>query len=317
MHFYGKRGNLLSQRIALRQFDESTRRACYGKMICDSFELIRHSNIASESRASGYVAGGDGERLARFVQKVSLQRGRNVIDIEITFSDITFENLSTENYFVNRIAWGDETAELFCDMQGVRHAVRKPEIEATHFIEVVNPEHRFALLTHGLPWHRRGTKKNLDTILIAGNEQQRTFRLGIAINPESTMQLAIAEMHPAPIRELKQDFTDGADISRWMLHLANRNLVVTFTEPVFDADGRPIGIQLRLQETDGQSGTLKLYCRRRVHSAQKQSLDGELLRDITCREESSQQTPSFSVIETAFSAEEFFAVQLLWNDSTI
>ena len=159
-------------------------------------------------------------------------------------------------------------------MQGSRHAIRKPEIEAPHFVEVVGEENRFALLTYGLPWHRRCTKKTLDSILIAGQEQQRSFRLGIAIDSDSILQTAIAEMHP---RTSVSNTSGSEDSPTWMLHLANRNLIATSTQPIFDADGRAKGIQICLQETEGQSGTLKLYACRNIESATKLSLDGEHL----------------------------------------
>ena len=311
--FYGKRGNLLSQRLAVRQFDSKTNTARYSKMACDSFQVIRLSNISSQAKSTGRLIDEDGTVLARFVQTITLQRGRNVIDIEITLSDITFAANSTNDFLVNRIAWSDETAELFCDMQGARHPVRKPEIEAPHFVEVTNQENSFALLTHGLPWHRRVSRKKLDSILVVGKETRRTFRLGLAINPESCLQLAIAEMHPKNLIGSPETLASENQQAKWGLHLANRNLIVTWTEPMFDEDGKNIGLRLRIQETDSQQGTLQLYCCRAIETGSKLSLDGEPLRDITYRTESSPETACYTVVETSFSANEWFGIELLWQ----
>jgi len=296
----------------MRQFNSETKAVSYSKMACDSFEVSRLSNIASQVVSSGRLIGDDETVLAKFEQKVTLQRGRNVIDIEITLSEVAFSDHSTKDFLVNRIAWSDETAELFCDMQGTRHAVRKPEIEAPHFVEVANSENKFALLCHGLPWHRRASRKMLDSILVVGHENRRTFRLGLAINPDSCMQLAIAEMHPKLTTDNQEKSAATDEEAKWGLHLANRNLVITWTEPLLDEDGKNIGLRLRIQETEGQRGNLQLYCRRAIESGSKLSLDGERLRDITYRMESSEQTSRYTVVDTAFSANEWFGIELLW-----
>ena len=315
VYFYGKRGNLLSQRIAFRQVDPVTKEISYSKMVCDSFEVVRLSNIASEIRSSGRLLGPDEEVLVRFEQKVGLQRGRNVIDLEITLSEFSNDRLSTKNYIVNRVAWSEDSAELFCDIQGGRHPVRKPTVEAPHFVEVVQSENRFALLTHGLPWHRRASKKMLDSILVAGNEQRRSFRLGIAINPDSIVQQAIAEMHP---RLIFDESTDSAKENQpdWLLHLANRNIVATWSQPVFDDGGKCTGIRIRFQETEDCAGTLKLYCRRKIESAIVESLDDTHLRDITLDSESGQKPSDYQVVETSFSGRAYFQLHLHWSEKS-
>jgi alpha-mannosidase len=314
VYFYGKRGNLFSQKLAVRYVDPTTKKVHYSKMICESFEVITVSRIASEIRTSGNLLDTGGTVLASFNQTVSLQRGRRVIGIDIEITEKKRLNGSTENYIANRIAWAEESGELFCDIHGARQAIRRPTIEAPHYVEVVQGENRFALLTHGLPWHRRASKKVLDSILIAGNETRTNFRLGVAINPESTMQAAVSEMHPV-LQDIRVDDSDCADAkeSDWLFHIANRNIIATSCEPVFDDDCRCTGMRVRLQEVDGNDGTLKLYCKRSLESADKESFDNEFSREIVVNEESPHSERPV-LVEVDFAAFEYFQIHLHWSN---
>ncbi len=313
VHFYGKRGNLLSQKLAVRHVDPHTKKVHYSKMVCESFEVVTLSRIASEIRTLGSLLDADGAELARFKQTVGLQRGRHVIDIDIEITEKKPLDGSTGNYIANRIAWSDESGEMFCDIHGTRQAIRRPTIEAPHYVEVEQGENRFALLTHGLPWHRRASRKVLDSILIAGNESRTRFRLGVAINPEATMQVAISEMHPVLQERLSDDSssTDAKGESNWLFHIANRNVVATSSEPVFDDDCRCTGMRVRLQEVDGNVGTLKLYCKRSLGSVDKESLDDEFTREISVNEESPDSDRPV-LVEMAFAAFEYFQIHLHW-----
>ena len=314
VHFYGKRGTVLSQRLAVRSLDANSKKVVYSQMVCDSFEVITQSGIASQIKTAGKLVDGAGKTLARFTQTVGLQRGRSIIDIDIELSEVETLDGSSKNYIANRIAWSDETAELFCDIQGGRHAIRRPTIEAPHFIEVVQTENRFALLTKGLPWHRRASKKMLDSILVAGSENQTRFQFGIAINQESPMQLAIAEMHPPLTGGGQSDceVTDSEEKSSWQFHLANRNVVATWCVPVFDDDCRCVGLRVRLRETDGHEGNLKLFCRREIESVELESLDDQPVRNIAIDQEA-RENGGYSIVETTFAAHEYFQLKLCFR----
>ncbi len=315
VHFYGKRGNLLSQKLAVRYVDPITKAVHYSRMVCESLEVVTLSQIASEIRSTGILVDADEKILARFKQTVGLQRGRNVIDVDVEITEKKDLDGSRKNYIANRIAWSEESAQMFCDIQGGRQAILRPSIEAPHYVEVVQNENRFALLTHGLPWHRRASKKILDSILIAGNEKQTKFRLGIAVNPESAMQLAVAEMHPvygdgaASIGESTTSETD----SNWLFHVANRNIVATSYLPVLDDDCRCTGLRVRLQEVHGIAGTLKLYCKRDIVSVEKENFDDEAACEIAIGEESSDVNNP-TLVQTEFAAYEYFQLHLHWSN---
>ena len=316
VHFYGKRGNLLSQRLAVRSVDQKTKQVVYSQMICDELVVETLSPIASQIVTTGKLTDADGVTLAKYTQTVGLQRGRNVIDLHIELSDIVSLDGSTSNYVANRIAWSDETAELFCDIQGGRHAVRKPQIEAPHFVEVVQAENRFALLSHGLPWHRRATKKMLDSILVAGNESKTSFRLGVAVNAQSAMQTAVGEMHPVLSgKQSDQRQDDPNQDSNWQFHLGNRNVIATWCSAVFDDDCRCSGMRVRLQEVEGREGKLKLYCRRKVESVEIESFDDQPVRSVALAEDNEDSKPTdYSTIETSFAAYEYFQLHVRWAD---
>lgn len=314
VHFYGKRGNLLSQRLAVRSVDSKTKQVAYSQMICDELVVETLSPIASQIVTNGKLVSADGVTLANYIQTVGLQRGRSVIDLNIELSDVASLDGSTANYIASRIAWSDDTAELFCDIQGARHAVRRPQIEGPHFVEVVQSENRFALLSHGLPWHRRATKKMLDSVLVVGNEVETSFRLGIAVNPQSAMQTAVGEMHPVfSGRQSGQREKDSDQNSNWQFHLANRNIIATWFSPVFDDDCRCVGMRVRLQEIEGREGKLKLYCRRKVESVEIESLDDQPVRNVVLPADQEDGKPAdHSTIETSFAAYEYFQLHVRW-----
>jgi hypothetical protein len=241
-----------------------------------------------------------------FAQTVGLQRGRNIIDISVELTEVTPLDGSENNYLANRIAWADEAAVLYCDIQGMRQPVRSPNLEAPHFVEVVQAENRFAVLTKGLPWHRRASKKILDTILLAGNESRTHFDFSIAVNPTSLMQLAVGEMHPLVFDEKAVGESRDSD---WLLHLANRNVVVTWSEPVL-VNGRCVGLRLRLQETDGKKGKLQLYCKQNIESAHLESFENESRLPAELNRSDSRVT----VVESSFAANEYFQLCLWWNE---
>ena len=314
VHFYGKSGTLFSQRLAVRMADPKSKQVSYTKMICDELELITQSQIASQIKTTGRLVDSGGSTLAKYVQTVGLQRGRKVIDLDIELSETQPLDGSTKNYIANRIAWSDESAELFCDIQGARHPVRQPSIEAPHFVEVVQGENRFALLSHGLPWHRRATKKMLDSVLVVGNESQRNFKLGVVINPQCSMQSAVSEMHPVLSgRQSDQQEVQSSIGSNWLFHLANRNIIVTWCSPVFDDDCRCVGMRVRLQEIEGREGQLKLYCRQKVESIELESFDDQPVREVPLHEEDDESS-GYRLIKTSFAAFEFFQLHVRWSN---
>ena len=316
VYFYGKRGNLVSQKLAVRQVDSKTREVHYSRMVCESFEVITLSQIASEIRTAGILIDDSDQVLARFSQVVGLQRGRNVIEIDIELSEVKRLDGSTMNYIANRIAWSEASAELYCDIQGGRQAVTRPSIEAPHYIEVAQAENRFALLTMGLPWHKRASKKLLDSILVAGNEARRKFSLGLAINPESAMQLAVAEMHPVVMNQRDRGnqevwSAESAAESSWLFHIANRNIIATSCRPVLDDDCRCSGMRVRLQEVHGIAGTLKLYCTRDIELIEKESLGDE----PTCEVRFDQQNEgSPTLVQVPIAANELVQIHFHWSD---
>jgi alpha-mannosidase len=324
VHFYGKRGNLFSQQLAMRQVEEATKKVSYSRSVCRTFEVRRLSRIASEIHVCGDLRAEDESVLATFEQTVRVCRGRPVIDVEMALDPVNQTGLEAGNYFASRLAWAEDSAALFRDTLGARQPVRRPSIEATHFVEVVQTIGSVAMLCHGLPWHRRASKRMMDTVLIAGAEQQRRFRFGFGVNLQNVSQAAIAEMHPTIVVDGSVEKSDSiekpnsveksnsvCDAAAWWMHLANRNLVASCWEPVFDDDCRCTGIRVRLQEVAGNSGTLKLYCRRSVAAAEKENFLGDFERDFPVSKDN--RIDGISVVEADFTAWEFFQLHLKWT----
>ncbi len=263
--FYETRGALFGQQVAARIRDGNQTRL--SKMRRRDTKAIRHSAIRSTVETTGTLTDGDVE-LATFCQQVTVSRGRQLIDIRLQIDPTEHGTAMLESggWFCIRTAWGNDAASLACDSLGSTQPIRKPNIEATHFVEVIDTDQRFGLLCNGLPVHRRTERSKLETILIRGNEQQRAFEFAYVINSPSIMQQAVSEMLPTIL-------VDTAELDG--IHIANRNIIVTAMEPVFSDDFRCTGLRLRIQETAGQATSVKIWSRRKIEQLEKEDFQGE------------------------------------------
>ncbi len=300
--FYGKRGSLFGQQVSARL--NGSGKARYGQNVCEKLETVRDSRIRSHITASGKLLDGS-QTLASFQQTTTLSRGRKLIDVHVDIqpTDLGQKLLDSGGTFCLRTAWASEASSLACDSVGTRQDVRKPQINAAHFIEVIDADHRFALLCKGLPLHTRTERNKLETTLAARQcDADCSFDFAYAIDVPNIMQTAISESVP-PIA-INADPLAG-------IHIANRNIVVTSMQPVFAAaDSRCDSVRIRFQEVHGQNGPLKLYSQRKILSATKESFANESIRELAV-ESTQGQSENWWSCQFDCGAFDFF--QLLLN----
>jgi alpha-mannosidase len=174
-----------------------------------------------------------------------------------------------EHYLACRLAWPNESAELVRGLNDVRQTTTAKRFEAPLFVQIDEGGPPVTVLTGGLPFHRRVQRRMLDTILIAGQEQQRQFRIGLGLEVQQPFRDALALLAPELVLPL--DWPADGPPSTWLFHLDARHVICTRWQPVWQ-DDRLAGVRVGLVETEGRRGRVSLRSFRPLSSARK--IDG-------------------------------------------
>lgn len=242
------------------------------------------AQIASRGRV---VHGLDGRTLASFTQVVSLWAGRPTLDLAITLDDIDAEwsaSLGESDpwtaHLACRWAWPDSASTLrrtsLMSMQPTK--VERPETPDA--IEIASRERRTTLLFGGLAHHRRHGERMLDTLLLAGRETGRQFRLGIALDLEHAFHAAVDFVAPSPVVP-SQAGPPRVGPTGWLLHVESAAVHVPRIEFLeHTGDGRGWGLAVYLVETSGRAIRSRLRLFKNPIDARQTDFAGELVIDL-------------------------------------
>ena len=82
---------------------------------------------------------------------------------------------------------------------------------------------------------------------------------------------------------------DRPNKSGWLFHLDRKNILVTWWRPFFgqaeDNSQRWSGVELRIRETEGRSGTVNIRCPQPIAVAERVNFAGDLLQSLTVAED--------------------------------
>lgn len=269
---YRTRGPRLAQQIAMRLAasrrgdDDPGADRYYSIMAADEIAVISAGPLVGEVLARGRLVDREGGTLARFRQTTRLRRGSRVIELEIELDvERAPEGDPWNSYYASRLAWSDQSAELWRGAPMVNCPCELTRFESPLWVDLRGAKTRTTLLCGGLPYHRRLGVQRLDTLLVVAGETARRFRLGIGIDVD----------RPAPdALDLTLGQTVVAGTSRpaanvgWLFHLDTRAVVATGWEPIVE-QCRAVGARVRLLETEGRAIRVGLRCFRAPHSARK------------------------------------------------
>ncbi len=315
LNLHDRRKNLLSQQIALRipgQFDSHGHpigKARYSRMKCTNYRVESLSRITGQITTEGQLLDDD-RVVAEFVQTFTISRGRKLIDIGVRIQPQVELTDSPNHYFCSRVAWKDESAELLRNAQHVRTFVSGQKFEATNYVEIVSPTAQLTLFPKGLPFQRRSDRRMLDTLLIAGSESEREFRFSIGVNVPYPLVAAHQTMTPTIKMDMKDAISAVAHSldranenceSQWFFHFNCRSIVATWWETIFDENDQLSGIRVRLRESQGRGGTLKIRSVFELESCVKTNFNNTHLCDAIVESD----TASID-----FSSFEYFQLQL-------
>ena len=256
--------------------------ANYSLMEADSVSVTAATSTYGEITSCGRLTDRGGETLATFEQVFSLNRGSRVLNMDITL-DIRHApaNHPWNSYYCLRYAWADEAANLYRGVNGVRQRATGKRLEAPQFIEIESDK-TTTLLTNGLPFHRRVGRRFLDTILVVPGEQCRRFQLGIGV--DLIHPLVHAHQFGQPPSYVAGTFMSPSGHSTSsLLHLDAKNVMATHWD-VLKEDDQVVGYQVRLMETAGRAGRVRLTSFQPAVTAKQCNLDGSHLGDCNVEE---------------------------------
>jgi alpha-mannosidase len=284
---YRSRRNRLSQQLALRipgrrgqpgdawrDHEETVR---YSVMAADEVRLATCNAALGEVFARGRLLDQQGQLLANFTQTFRLWRGSRVLELELELEPQEEPTSDVWNsYYASRFAWPDESASLYAEVNQTRQLVHKQKLESPLYVEVEGEATRLTILSGGLPFHRRVGSRMLDTLLIVRGERERRFRLGIGVDLPQALPEALSFVAPRTGLELVSPAPKPAQ--SWLFHVDARSVVPTHWSLVRD-EGQVKGLRVRLLESSGRSGRVKLSAFRPFTAARQTNFLGETLSD--------------------------------------
>jgi alpha-mannosidase len=153
--------------------------------------------------------------------------------------------------------------------------------ETPDALDISTRRQRTALLCGGLPYHQKHGSRMLDTLLVAGAETGRSFRMGVVLDLEYPFQAALDMITPAAVVPTAEG--PPASGSRgWLIHLDRKAVVVTHVGFVAaTGEGRSWGLVLNLLETSGQASRCRIRFFRNPTWARQIDFQGELVIDLS------------------------------------
>jgi len=300
IHDYRSRGNRLSQQIAFRKHSAKSAAAsdaaepattsqaslddqlALSRMVAERIEVTSVSRLYGEITSRGQLLDPAGKRLAGYIQRVQMTLGARLVVVEIELEpEVQPSGDPWQSYYASRFAWADGAVELRRDVHLMSRPTTAARIESPNFIEIEAGGGRTAILPSGLPYHCRMGPRMLDTLLLAPGETARRFRLGIGIDLPHPWTAALDMLCP-PLFQEETAAAPTPSRHGWLFHIDARNVAATHWEPLLAEEAaRIIGFRVRLLETEGRAGRVKLNCFRAPDSATRTDFLGQPSGELT------------------------------------
>ncbi|MEI7923998.1 MAG: hypothetical protein WCJ40_18965 [Planctomycetota bacterium] len=202
--------------------------------------------------------------LARFEQVYEAWLGRPTLDLRIELSEIdqAFFSATHANQaapwgrgLVSRWAWRDTNARLRRLAHLQAHPTTADKPTTSEALEIGQGTNRVTIIPHGLPYHRRNGQRMLDSLLIAGQENHRSFQFSLVTDLEFPHQAVIDALTPVISVPVK---TGPPPLGHqgWFFHLDHRNVAMTKLE--FQPSPQGDSLLFHIQETAGRAARVRL-----------------------------------------------------------
>ncbi len=258
------------------------------RMQLNRFAIDYAGPALAQATAQGEILDASGRRLARFEQRLRLWSGRPLLELDVAITDLDLDWLALAEFadpwnhaLACRWAWPDAGSALRRTSLLGLQATEAARPETPDVLDVSTRRQRTALLFGGLAHHRRHGPRMLDTLLIAGRESARSFRMGVALDLEHPHQAAIDLLASAAVVPTRSG-PPGPGPAGWFLALDNRAVAVTRVAPLaaHPDEGRGPGLAFHLIETAGRPARCRLRLVRDPAEARQVDFHGELIADL-------------------------------------
>ncbi len=257
------------------------------RMHGDSFEVEYAGPALVQTVTTGKIFGPENRPLAVFRQRIRLWTGRPILEIDVTLDDLDPSWLASiadadpwSHYLACRWAWPDPSSMLR------RTSLLAPTLtdvdrpETPDVIDLSTRRQRTALLFGGLAHHRRHGTRMLDTLLVAGRETGRRFRLGVVLDLEYPFHASTELLAPAYVVATEAG-SPRTGPTGWLFQVDNKSVAVTSAQYVETGeDSRGWGLVFHMLETAGRSARCRLRLFRNPTWARQTDFQGDVIVDL-------------------------------------
>ena len=257
------------------------------RMRGDGVEVEYGGPALAQAVSTGAIVGPDGRSLASFRQRVRVWTGRPVVELDVTLSDLDPDWLASiadadpwSSYLACRWAWPDPTSMLRRTGLLAPETTEADRPETPDALDVSTRRQRTALLFGGLAHHRRHGGRMLDTLLVAGRETAREFRLGVVLDLEHPFHGA-ADLTAAAFVVPTETGPPATGPTGWLFRVDHKGVAVTAVEYVDTGeDGRGWGLAFHMVETAGHAARCRLRTYRNPSWARQTDFQNEVIVDL-------------------------------------
>ena len=277
-------GNALGQELALRfptpdgPGPEGDPERFYTLMACDNFHVTSSGPLVAEVVTQGRLVARSGRTVARYEQHYRLWQTRPWLEITVRLEPLELpEGDPWRNYYCVRYAWADATSSIYAGVGWTYQKFESDRIESPYYVDIRSEKSSFTILCGGLPFHRSIDVRKMDTLLIVKGETAREFRVGIGVNLPHPAEAALDFL--APPLPIFPGVPQPKLTCSWFFHVGARNVLATSWHCAPGGNNQP-ELTIRLLETEGRQGTLRLRCFRNPAAAKKVTFAGEPIADL-------------------------------------
>ena len=279
----------LGQQIVMTGLGEVDGKPVVSQMKRDRFEIERSGPAMVQALAvSRLVESESGRMLAKVSQRYRLWTGSPIVEIEITLDEIDqawLQRAANSDPWTHglacRWAWPDASAMLRRSVLMAPEPTEVERPEAADFLDVSTRRQRTALLFGGLPYHRRTGGRMLDTLLVAGSETGRTFRVGVALDSENPYREALDFLAPALVVSTDAGPPPLGDRG-WLMRTDHRAVAITRVEFLpAESESHAWGLAVHVVETSGHTSRCRLRFFRNPTRARQCDFHGEGVVDLS------------------------------------
>ncbi len=280
----------MGQQIAVVGLLDEKGQAASSRMVGEDFTIdYAGPALVRASSVGKLVHPEDGRILVRFRQEFRLWSGRPNVEIDVHL-DFLDDDLRTQlahaspwsTYVACRWAWPDATSRLRRAGLLSPSATETERPETPDAIEISTRSQRTTLLFGGLTHHRRHGTRMLDTLLLAGAETERSFKLGVVLDHDHPFRASQDFLTPVCVVPTEAG-PPRSGPSGWLIQVESKAIAVVQVEFVkATADGRGWGLSLILVETSGYAARCKVRFFRDPIAARQTDFHGELIIDLPC-----------------------------------